>query len=147
MRLFRTRFAPLLALCLLAAPLAHAVATRELAAKQSADAWLVLIDGGKYAEALEKASPELREDIGKQTWVDGLEQVRTPLGEVKERKLARLFATSVLPGNVEGDFVVVNFRTTFAGRAEPANEILVMTTGPAASDGTETWEVLSFYIE
>ncbi len=147
MRLFRTVYAPLLALCFLGAPLAHGVADRELVAKQAAETWLVFVDEGKYAEALVKTAPELREEITKQAWVDGLKMVRTPLGEVNQRKLQRLFATSVLPGNIEGDFVVVNFRTVFAGREEPANEILVMTPGPTATDGAETWQVLSFYIE
>lgn len=126
---------------------AIAVPEQELLAKQAADSWLAYIDDGKYHEALSLAAPDLREGITKKAWADGLHDVRSPLGAVKQRRLQRLFATSVLPGNIEGDFVVVNFRTTFALREEPANEILILTPVQVNDSGKETWQVMSFYIE
>lgn len=137
----------LLSLAIGLAPLAHAVADRELVAKQAAEAWLVYIDEGKYAEALSVAAPDLRESISRKDWMTGLNQVRQPLGAVESRKLQRLFATSVLPGGVEGDFIVVNFRTKFSDREEPANEILIMTPADPTEGQPENWLVTSYYIE
>lgn len=128
-------------------PLAHAVADRELVAKQAADAWLVYIDEGKYAEALSVAAPELRESITRKDWMTGLNQVRKPLGKVESRRLERLFATVVLPGGIEGDFIIVNFRTKFEGREEPAEEILIMSPAEVVEGQPETWLVTSYYIE
>ncbi|WOO41283.1 DUF4019 domain-containing protein [Rubellicoccus peritrichatus] len=126
--------------------LAHAVADREIAAKEAALAWLPLIDEEKYAEALEITAPQFREEMKKEDWVSGLGQVRQPLGSVDKRILQRLFATPVLPGGPEGDYVIVNFRTSFVGREEAVDEIVVMSASQDA-DGSDLWQVVGYYID
>lgn len=126
---------------------AQAVADRELEAKQSADAWLVYLDEGKYTEALTLCAPELRQSVRPNEWSEGLKEVRAPLGTVKQRRLQRLFATNVLPGNIEGDFVVVNYRTEFTGREGAVEEILILTPGKATEGEADPWLVTSYYLE
>ena len=125
--------------------LGYAVADREIAAKQAASAWLPLVDEGKYERALEKTDSALRDRIQLKDWVAGLSKARTPLGSVRKRNLQRLFATPVLPDAPEGDYVVVNFRTVFEGREEPADEIVIMAASLKA-DGTDDWQVVGYYI-
>lgn len=126
--------------------LANAVADREVTAKEAALAWLPLVDEGKYGDALEKTAPNFRESVKKEDWVSGLNEVRKSLGSVNKRNLQRLFATPVLPGGPEGDYVIVNFRTAFEGRDEAVDEIVVMSAS-RNSDGTDLWEVVGYYID
>lgn len=125
----------------------HAVADREIQAKETALTWLALIDEGKYAEALDQADPHLRESIERQAWVDGLTQVRKPLGQADSRRLLRLFATTLLPEAPEGDYVVVNFRTRYALREDPMNEIIVLSAQEDTPYDNPTWKVIGFYLE
>lgn len=132
-------------LCLLPLSL-QAVADRELAAREAADRWLVLIDGGQYNAALDAAAPSFRKSIKREEWNDGLKQVRAPMGAVKKRTLKRLFATYLLPDAPEGDYMVVTYRTTFADRVEPRDEIIILANEKDAGSEAE-WLVLSYFIE
>lgn len=100
------RFLRLSAVCaflfLLAAP-AWALPDREIAGREAVDAWLALVDHGKYAESWAAAAPLFRESIPEKKWVELIAQVRTPLGKAERRTLKALFYTDALPDAPPGN--------------------------------------------
>jgi len=115
-------------LCLLAllstAPLAHAAPLVELVARQSADAWLKIIDQAEYGEAWARCAPFFRVQIERDEFVKAIDQVRTPLGEVESRELLRMFYSTTLPNAPDAHYVIIQYKTKYAGRAEPVVEII-----------------------
>lgn len=128
--------------CLLAAP-AWALPDREIAGREAVDAWLVLVDHGKYAESWAAAAPLFRESIPEKKWVELIAQVRTPLGKAEKRTLKALFYTDALPDAPPGEYIVVQFETKFAGREDLALETLT----PMRNPETGAWEVCGYYIK
>jgi hypothetical protein len=140
------RFLRLSAVCaflfLLAAP-AWALPDREIAGREAVDAWLALVDHGKYAESWAAAAPLFRESIPEKKWVELIAQVRTPLGKAERRTLKALFYTDALPDAPPGEYIVVQFETKFAGREDLALETLT----PMLNQETGAWEVCGYYIK
>ncbi|MGE9295411.1 MAG: DUF4019 domain-containing protein [Puniceicoccales bacterium] len=153
----RKTFAFLLFVALTAAPFAQAAPTAEIAARESADKWLKVVDAYNYGEAWAQCAPFFRVQISREELVAALEKVRTPLGKVESRELSRLFYTTTLPNAPEAHYVVVQYKTKFAGRAELAIEtitpMLIAPDGDPVSvieDPTTTpgkWEVSGYYIQ
>lgn len=135
------------ALLLVALPVwTFAVADKEVAAKEAASEWIALIDAGRYDAALNAAAPTFSENIKREDWHKGLADVRKPLGAVHKRSVQRLFATYLLPGAPEGDYIIVNFRTRFADQEKAVDEIVVTSFEPDASDQTR-WQVVGYYLQ
>ena len=73
-----------------ATPASPAEATARQQAGRTAEAFLVLVDKGKYSESYDAASSWFRKGITRRRWVDALTASRKPLGRVKGRKLDRV---------------------------------------------------------
>lgn len=59
----------------------------EQLAQQSSDAWLALVDSGKYADSWQEAAQPFKAAVTKEQWQSALGTVRTPLGKLQSRKL------------------------------------------------------------
>ncbi len=112
----------------------------ERKAVASADAWLKLVDGGKYAESWETAAELFKAAGEKEQWSKSLTAVRMPLGKVLQRKLkSKQFMTS-LPGAPDGKYVVIQYDTSF----ENKNAAVETVTPMLDKDGK--WRVSGYYI-
>jgi len=119
---------------------AAADASSEKAAWETARAWLHLVDEGKYAESWKEAAPYFRNAVPEAQWVQSLDAVRKPLGKVLSRKEeSSRYATS-LPGAPDGEYVVIQYRTSFQNKREAVETVTPMR-GP---DGK--WQVSGYYI-
>ena len=60
--------------------------TKELNAKKTSDAWLSMVDEGKYAESWQNTSSYFKNAIDADQWEKTIKSVRQPLGDILSRK-------------------------------------------------------------
>ena len=70
----------------------------EEKAVAAADAWLKLIDAGKYADGWDAAAEYLRNAVGMEQFVKALDAAVKPLGKLEERKVKSTQYRTSLPG-------------------------------------------------
>lgn len=115
-------------------------ATATQAATAAAEAWLALADAGDYAASWAEGAQAFRGAVTQPQWNDALRSVRAPLGAVKSRKLVSAQYTRRLPGAPDGEYVVIQYQTTFATR-----EGIETVTPMREADGS--WKVSGYYIK
>ena len=99
--------------------------SNEAAAVQSAEAWLKLIDAGRFGPSWDEASTLFRKAVPREAWEKQAAAAREPLGKVLDRKLASKQLVHELPGVPDGTYVVLIFDTRFE-RKERARETVTM---------------------
>ena len=114
---------------------------KEKAATDAATPWLALVDSGQYGESWFQASSDFRGVASKEQWIDGLNTVRTPLGKLVSRQLKSATYTTKLPKMRPGEYVVVQFDTSYE-KAPSMLEVIVM-----AKEKTGTWKVSGYFIK
>jgi hypothetical protein len=113
----------------------------EQIAQQSSDAWLILVDSGKYAESWDDAAQSFKAAVTKDQWQSALGSVRTPQGKVLSRKLKSATYTKSLPNAPEGEYVVIQYDTNFEHK-QGAVETVVPTL-----DKDGKWRVSGYFIK
>ena len=102
--------------------------------------WLSLIDNGQYEESWDRASALFRNAIARDQWKQSLSAVRGPLGKMIKRSLkSRQFATS-LPGAPDGQYVVIQYETSFE------NKRFAIETITPMRDKDGAWRISGYYI-
>ena len=119
-------------------PKAHPEA--EKAAVAAAQAWLKLVDDGKYAASWDETAEYFRNAVPKDKWQQQIQSVRKPLGKVVSRKLKSTRYLTALPGAPDGQYVVVQFDASFEKK-----KVAVETVTPML-DADATWRVSGYYI-
>jgi hypothetical protein len=125
----------------LAAPATPASDTPTTAAAEAARAWLALVDAGKYAASWNSASTMFRQRISSAQWEAAVAGTRAPLGALKSRTLQSATPTGTLPGAPDGQYVVIQFASSFEHKASA-----VETVTPV-KDADGTWHVSGYYIK
>jgi len=115
------------------------VAEKEKAAVAAAEKWLSLVDSGKYVESWKRASAFFRNAITEGQWEQSLQGVRKPLGKLMSRKLKSKKYMTSLPGAPDGEYVVIEFETSFENKKSA-----VETVTPTMDSGS--WRVSGYYI-
>ncbi len=110
-------------------------------AQTSAQAWLTLTDSGKYAESWQEAAAYFKSSITQSQWISALTAVRTPLGKVFSRKLKSATYTKTLPGAPDGEYVVIQYDTSFENKKEAVETVTPML------DKDGKWRVSGYYIK
>ena len=113
----------------------------EKEAQAAAEQWLALIDAGKYAESWQTTAAVFQAAVSQAQWQSSLESVRKPLGGLVSRKLKSANYTMTLPGAPEGEYVVLQFTTSFANKAEAVETVTPMLE----KDGK--WKVSGYFIK
>jgi hypothetical protein len=122
-------------------PARAAAQTRKSAeALESAEAWLQLVDAGQYAEAWEASARANQEAITKDKMVKTYGGFRPQMGDVVSRQLKSANYTSSLAGAPPGEYVVIEFNTTF----ENDRRFLERITPMLDTDGQ--WKVSGYYL-
>jgi hypothetical protein len=109
-------------------------------ATKAADSWLTLIDEGQYGESWQQASSIFRGAITKDAWARQVASVRAPLGAVESRKLNFAKYETSLPGAPDGEYVVIQYATSFANKKAAVETVTPML----GKDGK--WHVSGYYI-
>jgi hypothetical protein len=89
---------------------------REKATIASAENWLKIVDAGEYIESWKQSSENFRQRITQDQWEQAMSRVRSPLGKLVSRKMDDAFYTTSLPGVPDGQYVVIEFNTSFENK-------------------------------
>jgi hypothetical protein len=116
-------------------------ADKEKAAVIAAQKWLTLIDDGKYSESWQESSEYFRNAINQDQWEQMLQSVRKPLGKVISRKLKSKDYKTSLPGAPDGQYVVIQFTTSFQNKKSAIETVTPML------DKDGQWRVSGYYIK
>lgn len=115
-------------------------AGKETAALSAAEKWLASIDAGKYAESWKEAAEYFKNALTQEQWVNSLQAGRKPLGKLVSRKvLTKAYKTS-LPGAPDGEYVVIQFETSFENKKASIETVTPMME----KDGK--WRVSGYYV-
>jgi hypothetical protein len=113
----------------------------EEIAQKSAEQWLALVDAGNYAESWKTAAGYFQTAVSQDQWEHTIVAVRKPLGDLVSRKLKSAQYTKSLPGVPDGEYVVLQFDTSFANKKESVETVTPMLD----TDGK--WKVSGYYIK
>ena len=119
----------------------HANEVAEKSAVTAVGVWVSLVDGGDYGESWNQASALFKTAVTKEQWQQSLKAVRTPLGKMVARKLKSKQYTKSLPGAPDGEYVVIQYETTF----EKKQSAIETVTPMLDKDGK--WRVSGYYIK
>lgn len=99
---------------------------QEEAAVAASKAWLALVDSGKYGESWDQAADYFRKALSKEKWESALKAVRQPLGKVLSRELTMKKFTTSLPGAPDGQYVVIQYKTSFENKKDAVETVTPM---------------------
>jgi hypothetical protein len=114
---------------------------REKAAIASAEKWLKIVDKGKYGESWEESSEYFKQAVTQDQWEQAVQAVREPLGKLISRKVKSATYTTSLPGAPDGQYVVIQFSTSFENKKSGIETV----TPKMDKDGM--WRVSGYYIK
>ncbi len=110
------------------------------AAEQSAAlAWLDLVDAGRYQESWREAAQLFRDQMPAENWSRLVAGVREPIGTLKSRRLQSSREAGALPGAPDGDYMILQFLSSFANKAHAQERVTLMREGAE-------WRVAGYYI-
>ncbi len=126
------------------APGAAAATSSHAAAKTSAvkaaTEWLKIIDDGKYDDSWKDASSFFKSHVSEEQWAQQVGPARGSLGAVVARKVKSAMYLTTMPGAPDGQYVVIQYQTTFAHKKSAIETVTPMLD----SDGR--WRVSGYYI-
>lgn len=127
-------------LALLCVPAGWAADTPEQAATKSAEAFLALVDKGQYDQSWDAAAKLFQGAVTREKWKEALTSTRAPLGKLVSRSLKVAKYSTTLPGAPDGQYVVVQFATSFENKKEAIETVTPMLE----KDGA--WKVSGYFI-
>ncbi len=113
----------------------------EPLAQQSSDAWLALVDSGKYADSWQEASQFFTSAVTKEQWQTAMRASRDPLGRMLSRNPKSATYTKTLPGAPDGEYVVIQYESSFEHKQSAVETVTPML------DKDGKWRVSGYYIK
>jgi hypothetical protein len=110
-------------------------------ATAAATAWLALTDAEQYQESWKQASSLFQASVTSTHWQSALQATRLPLGTLKGRTIKSAKYTRSLPGAPDGEYVVVQFESSFENKASAVETV----TPSREKDGS--WRVSGYFIK
>jgi Protein of unknown function (DUF4019) len=114
--------------------------SKEKAAVAAAENWLGVVDKGEYAESWKEAATYFRNSITELKWEQAAQSVRKPLGKLVSRKLKTAVYKTSLPGAPDGEYVVMQFDSSFANKKSAVETITTVL------DKGAKWKVVGYFI-
>ncbi|HEY8470827.1 MAG TPA: DUF4019 domain-containing protein [Longimicrobiales bacterium] len=114
-------------------------ATPERLAQKAAEAWLPLVDGGKYQESWQRAAKQFRQAVTAEVWAQQITAVAAQVGALEGRRLENAQYSSELPNVPPGEYVVLTYASAFA-KVPRAREVVVTVL----EDGE--WRVVGYFV-
>ncbi|WP_332875856.1 DUF4019 domain-containing protein [Massilia sp. S19_KUP03_FR1] len=109
-------------------------------AKAAASAWLAQLDAGQYPATWTSSAGAFRAVVSQENWLQAMQQVHAPLGSVTSRTLKSAQFTRTMPNVPEGEYVVIQYDTTFANRAGSVETVTPMR------DKDGSWKVSGYFV-
>ncbi|MFA7342664.1 MAG: DUF4019 domain-containing protein [Terrimicrobiaceae bacterium] len=112
----------------------------EKAAVAAAETWIAGIDAGNYPQSWKAASELFQKAIAEAGWNTAVTGVRKPLGALVSRALKSARYTKSLPGAPDGEYVFMQFDTSFAAKKTAVETVTFMLE----KDGA--WRAAGYFI-
>ena len=112
----------------------------EKAAVAAAKVWLALVDGGNYSQSWQEAADFFKNAVPKEKWRNSMQSFRKPLGKLVSRRLIAKKYTTTLPGAPDGEYVVIQYKSSFTNKKSAVETITPM------KDKDGAWRVSGYYI-
>jgi len=113
----------------------------EQAALRVANEWLQLVDNAKYNESWDSAAEFFKTAVSRDSWQQTLQAFRSPLGKIISRKVKSKRFTKSLPGAPDGQYVVIQYETSFENKKSAIETVTPML------DKDGKWRVSGYYIK
>ena len=113
----------------------------EQDALDAAEQWLSLIDAGDFTESWNESATLFRSAISLEDWKTSLEKAYIPLGKPVSRKLHSKRYAEELPGAPDGEYVVIEYQTTFQRKKNGVETVTPM------KDMDGVWRVSGYFIK
>jgi hypothetical protein len=130
----------LICLLILSQPL-FASQNKEKVAIEAAESWLSLVDEGLYLESWREGVTYFKNAVSQEQWTQSMVAFRKPLGKTLSRKLTSAQYTTTLPGAPDGEYVVIQYQTSFE------NKLSAVETVTPMLDKDGSWKVSGYYIK
>ena len=111
------------------------------AAISEANTWLQLIDSEKYSKSWDNTAEYFKNAIAKEKWQETLKAVRTPLGKLISRKVKSKQYRTSLPGAPDGEYVIIQFKTSFENKKSAIETVTPM------KNKDNKWRVSGYFIK
>jgi hypothetical protein len=114
---------------------------KETAAIAAAENWLAMVDAGKYAASWKEAAEFLKNTVKPEQLELSMKATRQPLGKLISRKMRTKNYKNSLPGAPDGEYVVIQFETSFANKKTAIETVTPML------DKDGKWRVSGYFIK
>jgi hypothetical protein len=108
-------------------------------AEEEAGKWLALVDGGLYQESWNRAATLFKQQVSAEQWRQAMTAARDPFGIMISRILMTSTYSTSLPGAPDGEYVVLQFKTSFKNKTQA-----IETVTPMLDNGR--WRVSGYYV-
>jgi DNA uptake protein ComE-like DNA-binding protein len=102
------------------------VSEEEAQIRVLAEQWLAKTDAGEYDASWKAAAEFFQNSITGEAWSDAMKKFREPLGGMKTRKIRDVQKADALPGAPDGKYVIIQFDTAFAAKAQAVETVTFM---------------------
>ena len=130
----------LLCAAMASAIVANAQDPRASEAQRMALDWLALTDANNGEVSWKAAGKQFREAISPERWTTSLTKARVPLGALMQRTLESAQFLREIPGQPDGDYALLKFRTAFANKIAAEESVTLQRE----ADGV--WRVVGYFI-
>jgi hypothetical protein len=141
MKRFRQLWICLLFVLALGAACTAGTREKEDAALGAAEKWLIMVDEGQYSESWQSAAGYFRNAVKEDQWEQMMKAHRIPLGKLVSRSVKTKTYKTSLPGAPDGEYVVIQFKTSFENKKQAVETVTPMM------DKDGKWRVSGYYIK
>ncbi|MBU2906441.1 MULTISPECIES: DUF4019 domain-containing protein [Arenibacter] len=107
---------------------------------QDAKGWLGLIYEQDYSQSWDNAASLFQKAVTKEQWTQQLSGIVPPLGEVISRDVISSEYHTTLPGAPDGEYIVIQFKTSFENKNESIETVTQMKDG-------DQWKISGYFIK
>jgi len=111
------------------------------AAEAAAESWLKFVDSGDYSQSWVEASSLFKAAVTEKEWEQKVKAARQPLGALFDRKLKSAEYKTTLPGAPDGQYVVIQYDSSFANKKSAVETVTPMM------DKDGQWRVSGYFIK
>ena len=99
------------------------------------------MDEGSYGPSWEAAAKLFKSALTKEKWAEAVKTARTPLGKLVARKVKSRQFSKTLPGAPDGEYVVIQYDSSFENKKEAVETIVPM------KDPDGSWRVSGYFVK
>lgn len=107
---------------------------------QDAKGWLGLIYEQDYSQSWDNAASLFQKAVTKEQWTQQLSGIVPPLGKVISRDVISSEYHTTLPGAPDGEYIVIQFKTSFENKNESIETVTQMKDG-------DQWKISGYFIK